>query len=322
MAGASSFPGGFPNGITIRGVPLTMSNPGEVFWVNSSTTVIAKGGIGGNDGNKGTYKQPFATVDRAVTSCIAGRGDIICCMPAHTEEESSSVPIFTLSKQGVVVVGLGIGLNRPTFTFNDNGAEALISGPDCTIHNVNFEASVPIVGQAVEITSTGARVDNCGFIEVNVGTDEFALLVKTNTQANDCDGLQFTNNTYLNTSTTFTNGLKIRAEIDNLVVQGNRIAAQSLTFSLVNLNTATDVCLHVYIADNDLHLANTSGAMLFDGTDNTCTGLCLRNTIKHADVAGATLVPVGSLIGMIENYVTETADEGGYLLPEAGAFSA
>ena len=49
----SNYPNGFLNGVTIRGVPLQQTQPGEVFWVNS-TTVVTKNGIGGSDGNNGT----------------------------------------------------------------------------------------------------------------------------------------------------------------------------------------------------------------------------------------------------------------------------
>ena len=67
---SSNFPNGFANGVTIRGVPLTITNPGEVFWVNGSG-VLAKGGVGGSNGNDGSYQRPFATIDYAVGKCTA-----------------------------------------------------------------------------------------------------------------------------------------------------------------------------------------------------------------------------------------------------------
>jgi len=39
---SSNFPNGFKGGVTIRGIPLQLLNPGEVFWVNNSG-VLAKG---------------------------------------------------------------------------------------------------------------------------------------------------------------------------------------------------------------------------------------------------------------------------------------
>ncbi len=46
----SNFPSGFANGITIRGVPLLQTNPGQVFWVYNGTAILP-GQRGGSDGN-------------------------------------------------------------------------------------------------------------------------------------------------------------------------------------------------------------------------------------------------------------------------------
>ena len=40
MTLASNYPNGFANGVTIRGVPITITNPGAVFWVSNSTTLL------------------------------------------------------------------------------------------------------------------------------------------------------------------------------------------------------------------------------------------------------------------------------------------
>jgi len=71
----SNYPNGFPNGVIIRGMPLQQAYSGQVFWVNNSS-VLPPNGIAGSNGNKGTYLQPFATLDYAVGRCTAGRGDI------------------------------------------------------------------------------------------------------------------------------------------------------------------------------------------------------------------------------------------------------
>ena len=64
----SNFPNGFTDGLTVRGVPIHQAHPGEVFWVNGGT-VLAKGGIAGANTGKGTYQQPYATIDYAIGRC-------------------------------------------------------------------------------------------------------------------------------------------------------------------------------------------------------------------------------------------------------------
>ena len=95
---SSNYPNGFSNGVTIRGIPLLQVHPGEVFWVNNSG-VLAKGGVGGSDGNDGSYLRPFSTIDYAVGRCTASRGDIIAVMPGHAESVAAASGI-TLDEIG------------------------------------------------------------------------------------------------------------------------------------------------------------------------------------------------------------------------------
>ena len=46
----SNFPNGFRNGVVIKGLPLSVTNPGKVFWVNGSSA-LAPGSVGGSNGN-------------------------------------------------------------------------------------------------------------------------------------------------------------------------------------------------------------------------------------------------------------------------------
>jgi hypothetical protein len=117
MSGPSNYPGGFAQGVVIKGIPLTVSNPGKVFWVNG-TTVLAPGAVGGSNGNDGSYRRPFATIDYAVGKCTANRGDIIMVMPGHSETISSATSLV-FDVAGVAVIGLGTGSLRPDLNFSN-----------------------------------------------------------------------------------------------------------------------------------------------------------------------------------------------------------
>ena len=121
---SSTYPGGFASGVTIRGVPLTTSNPGEIFWVNNSSG-LAKNGACGSNGNDGTYRRPFSTIDFAIGKCTASRGDIIVVMPGYTETLTTAGAI-AVDVAGVAIVGLGIGTMRPPITMNASAATVLI----------------------------------------------------------------------------------------------------------------------------------------------------------------------------------------------------
>ena len=69
-------------GFTVRGLPILQAQPGRVWWVGNSTTVLP-GCVGGSDVNPGTYNRPLATIDFAVGKCVANQVDIIIVKPGH-----------------------------------------------------------------------------------------------------------------------------------------------------------------------------------------------------------------------------------------------
>ena len=99
----SNYPKGFPNGVALRGVPVALPHPGKVFWVSSTV---------GLNGNKGTYENPFQTIDFAVGRCRANKGDIIFVMPGHVETVTAAAGL-DLDVAGITLVGLGNGNLRP-----------------------------------------------------------------------------------------------------------------------------------------------------------------------------------------------------------------
>ena len=112
----TNFPNGFAYGLSLRGLPLFQTNPGQVIWVNNSACVPA-GAVGGSDGNPGTFTRPMATLAAALADCKQGAGDIIILGPCHKENISNATATL-LNVANVAIIGLGAGTARPTFTFD------------------------------------------------------------------------------------------------------------------------------------------------------------------------------------------------------------
>lgn len=146
----SNYPKGFSNGVTIRGVPLNVAHPGRVYWVNNSS-VLPEGGVGGSDGNDGTYLRPFSTLDYAIGRCTAGRGDIIMVMPGHIEAVTATS--IAMDVAGVAIVGLGEGDARPLFNFGATTSTITISAANCSIKNVVLKATIDSVVAGITLTA-------------------------------------------------------------------------------------------------------------------------------------------------------------------------
>lgn len=179
----SNYPNGFANGVTIRGVPLVQLHPGKVFWVNNSS-VLPEGGVGGSNGNPGTFLKPFSTLDYAIGRCKASRGDIIAVMPGHAENIATAGAL-TSDVAGVAVVGLGAGTLRPKFSFTAAAGTHVISAANCSFVNVQWEANFADVTIGLDVSGVdGLSWESCYFTEA--GTDlNFVDVIDLATGADD-----------------------------------------------------------------------------------------------------------------------------------------
>lgn len=177
--GISSFPNGFAGGVAIQNVPISIPHPGKVFWVNNSS-VLAEGGIGGSNGNDGSYRRPFSTLDYAIGKCTAGRGDVIYVMPGYAQSLTTADGV-DVDVADVRIVGLGRGLKRPRFTYDLAAGEFVIGAANVRIENLVFVPSVTIVTHAVDVeaAATDVQIVNCAFETGESDTvDEFLISIE------------------------------------------------------------------------------------------------------------------------------------------------
>lgn len=140
MPAITNFPNGFAYGLSLRGLPLFQSNPGQVFWVSNNGNLIPTT-TAGADGNPGTFQRPFATLQRAIDMCDQGTGDIIMIKPGHMETISSATALL-LNKSGIAIIGLGSGCQRPMFTLDTaNTANIPLRAGGVSIQNCCFRAN-------------------------------------------------------------------------------------------------------------------------------------------------------------------------------------
>jgi len=172
--GMSNFPNGFSSGVMIRGVPLTLAHPGSVFWVGNST-VLPDRGIGGSNGNDGSYLAPFATIDYAVGRCKAGRGDIIMVKPGHIETVAAAAGL-AVDVAGVAVVGLGSGSLRPTINLTATASTITFSAANCSMINCLITGGIDAVVSCVVVSAADVTFDR---VEVRDVTGEMTLGILT-----------------------------------------------------------------------------------------------------------------------------------------------
>ena len=325
----SVFPGGF-NSVTIRGVPIVQSHPGRVFWVSNSTTTPLDGQLGGADGNgQGTFNKPFATLNYAVTQCIANRGDVIFIKPNHAETIATASAI-TLGVAGVAVIGLGTGSSRPTFTWS-----AAASTINVTANNISLQNLLCISTMATPFTTTAFTVlttvvakdfiiDNCEFRDSATTTGFLGIVTQGGTTAAAMDGFTFSNNTYTRLLATVTNvvpAVVVTAAHSRLTFVGNYITqttANNNVALLVDFGANSQTGLRVSGNRTASLNTGTTAGELFSGGSTGSSGLVSDNYSGHLASSGL-LAPTGTKLKFIQNFchITGAADKSALINPAA-----
>ncbi len=317
---ASSYPNGFMQGVTIRGVPLQVMYPGEVFWVNNSS-VLAKGGIAGsNTGNDGTYRKPWATIDYAVGRCLANRGDIIAVMPGHAETIAVAAGI-AMDVAGIAIVGLGAGAKRPTLSFSAAASTVTVAANNMAIQNFLFLGTMATgftttaFSNANAVVATHFTIEGCEFRDSSA-TLGFIACFTGGTTANQTDGLAFINNKVFRNLTTppaANTAVVIGAAIDRLDFSDNFISNKAANNNIaLGFDLGSNAAQNLRAKGNRTYSLNTgtTAGELFSGGSTTSSGLVYDNYSWHLAATGL-LGPVSTKLGFAQNYcsITGAADK-------------
>lgn len=316
----SNYPGGFADGISIRGMPLTLTHPGVVYWVGNST-VLAPNCRAGADGGDGTYNAPFATIDYAVGRCVAGRGDIIMVKPGHAETLSSAAAI-ALDVAGIAVIGLGIGSLRPTLTFSTATATIAVSAANVYVRNILFVANFADVATAFSLTTAPEfQLEFCEFRDTS-SILNFIAAITTNSTDAASPGLVFSDNKIRSLGTTAaTTVIKLGGNMDRVEINRNFYTGGVVNNTAALLAHGAEVVTNLEMSGNRVFRLNTdtaTGGLLITTTSTTNTGMVSDNYSRHADIAAAILVTAGSIYGMTNNLTNGDADSSGFVLPVIG----
>jgi len=316
----SNFPHGFSNGVTIRGIPLQQSQPGQVFFVNNSS-VLAQDGIAGSNGNPGTYQKPFSTLDYAVGRCAAGRGDIIFIMPGHAETISSATAL-NLDVAGIAILGLGAGTSRPTFTLDTATTTAIpVSAANITIKNCVFSANFADIVSVFTLTTAKNFCLEDVRVQATATNMNFLYVVDTDATSNNADGLTVINPTWIEPDTATMSYVKCDGTNAGWYFEGGLLVlgVRNNTASLIAIAT-TKILTGLIVDGISVYRLNTdtaTGALLITTDVSTNTGIIRHCHLQHADTAGELIVTASSGLGFFDNRMSGVAGASGYLLPAA-----
>lgn len=323
----SNFPNGFANGLMVRGMPLLQMQPGQVFWVNNSTVLQPQQRAGSNS-NRGTWLDPFATLEYAInTACVASRGDIVFVGPGHAESIPDAATL-DFSVAGVAVIGLGAGGLRPTLTFTTaTTANIPLVAANCSIQNFLFKANFADIASVFTATSTNTPTDfeiaNCEFRDGS-SVLNFISILTGNATANSMDGLRFVGNRVSSLGTTAaTTALKILSDTVRLQILSNFGVSAILNDTAALLAASTAQLTAFELAWNNWERPSTSstGGSFVSGSGNAWTGHAYGNNFYQVDNSAGIWISTGhgGGFGYSQNFspITGAVDKSGLINPAA-----
>jgi hypothetical protein len=323
MPAISNFPNGFAYGVAIRGIPLTVANPGKVWWLSNAPT-LQRGDRGGSDSNRGTFNSPFSTLSGAMTAISAdggsARGDILMVKPGHAETISSSTAL-TLSVAGVAIIGLGLGNKRPKFTIDTaNTATINVSADNISFYNCQFFGNFLSIAACFTLTTAKwFTVQNCFFADTS-GVLNFLNIVKSTGAANTVDGLTVTDSVWNSLGTTSVNSFVLTAnDVDACTLARNKINMVT-TVDAAILITVTAGVLTNFIADSNIGYrknTTTANGSLINVGGTTSTGFVTWNQVQTLTTTSDKLFTTTVGLGAFENRVTGVVGASGFLIPAA-----
>lgn len=262
---------GFPAGISSFGIPVVGSGQipssvtGKYFFVDSGSSTFGDGT---------TPQRPFATLVRALQSSVGGRGDVIVLAARHAERISAAGGI-TINDSTVSIIGLGSGINRPTFTFDTaNTATIVVKASNVTFQNVRFVANFLNIAKLFDLT---VGLASAGSIAGNILTIT-TLTSGTFDAGNQVIGANVAAGTYILNQISGTAG-----GVGTYTVSVSQTAASAaVTTSAKNFTVDSCDIVDTSATLNFLSLFNTNA------TANNCDGLQItRNSISLLTAAGA-----------------------------------
>jgi len=307
MTTISSYPNGFTDGVTIRGMPILQTYSGEIFYVSNADILLSKGNrvAGLDQASGGTFSRPFRTIDFAVGQCTANRGDIIIVLPGHTEDIASSTSLV-IDVAGVAIVGLGSGSLQPELNFSTTSGSIEMDAANCALVNLNIKADLTAVVVGVNVDANNCTIQGCTFDYANTGDDFVTMIDIDNVNgaavidcrliAEDAAGC----------------AEAIRLDnCDNVIIENNHIYGDFTDGAIIGEGASG---VNLTIRNNTIYNSDTTAGFLVD-LNVAFTGLLIGNRMGTLfATAPETAVDPGSLL-CLENYVANAVDESGTIVP-------
>jgi len=283
-------PGGVFNIVDIE------EHPGDVWFVDSGTGTDGAGY--GQDPDS-----PCATLDYAIGLATASQGDVIYIMPGHNESLTAATSCV-VDKIGLSIIGLGRGMNRPIFDYDNTAGTIEMDAASCRLSNVILRASQASTVVAINVDADDCEIDNVYFTYESTG-DEFITCIDIDAfdrcHVHDC---LFTTEEAAGAAT---EAIRIDDTHDTII---ERNVFKGTWTNAVILNEGA-LCARLLLLDNIIYNSDTSNYNGIDMGTLSTTGICAGNIVTTLYASAvAKLYRDGDLMSMNNRFANAVSERG------------
>ncbi len=287
-------PGGLPS------IQDTKFVSGNIFFVDSGTLQ------GGTTSGFGSHPDEAITdIESAYDLVTASQGDLVLVLPGHAETLTDEI---TMDQPGISVVGMGVGLARPTITQAVAGDAIAMDANSNVVENLFFnEATVApgAGGAAIDMNAADCQVRGCHF---DLGADDLEAITITATG----DRVTIEENAFYVTANGPVAGIEIEASgaagikiLRNYFDGGNDTNAWDT--GAINSGVAHTRCL----VEGNRTLFGPGIIFSAAATGTIAHNFCAEGVLGSMIDTGACMA--------FENYEADAVDESGRLFPTSAA---
>lgn len=289
-------------GRSSQALPFTT---GKIFMVADSTVVGYQRlqDLWQNDPDG--VRRLYSTIQDAVDN--AEEGTLILVAPGHVTTITAAGGL-SLDKEGIKIVGLGEGGERPSILFTTStAADINVEEDNITLQNFQIDLTgIDALAAPIDVNAAGFRFLN-NDVTVADATGQATLAILTDANAS---GLNVEGNTFLGSANAGT-ATVVRLVGGTKHVIRNNLFSGNYTTTLGAIENNTTACTDVLIEDNVIrnNTASAAKAMVFEAGS---TGTIRRNNMQiltgSAPITGAGMSWVG------QNYYAATIATAGTLI--------
>lgn len=301
----------------VQGIPFSRRSAGLQTefgtWAPPGSRVVYVSSVSRDDIRE-IKSKTVTTLAAALSQCRSGYGDVVICLPGHSESVTTGDLANLVA--GTRIIGYGRGSNMPTFRWTATTSTWPISVADVSLAGLRLRLEgANGVTKAINVTGADVEIRDCDIEVASGATAKATIAIEVGTGA---ARFRLASCRLRGTAThNVTDGVKVVAAVDGVVIEN--CTMQFSATAANGLIHVTAAATNLTFRDLDLYNTHTSSTATITLDDTACDGHAIRvySAVKTDGTATAEGITFGTaaLVQCNQCYTVDNGQANGILSP-------